>query len=470
MVHTEDVDIVNLFAGADGWGVGLRMVAPDLADRMLGIELERWPCETMAAAGHRHIQADVRTLDPTDFAPLTGLIASAPCTAFSLAGKGAGRLLLAELAAMILDAFAGAGSASIEAHRRTIVDALTPVLVDRAKTDRDRQLAPQRAEAHGLSAALSAEPARWIAATRPEWIALEQVPLVMPLWEVYADALRGLGYSVWTGVLSAADYGVPQTRKRAFLIASRVRQVQPPTPTHSAEPTANLFATTRPWVTMSQALGWTGGPGAMTVDRRQNGAPLLDPDRHPSPTVTSAAFGKSVWSVYGDPGDGPHADPAEVTLSAPHHTRAFDRSKPRTMDQPAPTMTFGNASAEWQWRGLVTDPPWRRNDQAGPPADPTWPLDRPATTIAGRDLVPDPGTTRNQANMDAATRAGQAIPKTRNDGYRVTDVEAGVLQSFPPDYPWQGPKGARFLQIGNAVPPLHVAHVLAATIGLPPPA
>lgn len=44
---------------------------------------------------------------------------------------------------------------------------------------------------------------------------------------------------------------------------------------------------------------------------------------------------------------------------------------------------------------------------------------------------------------------------------KITAQEAGVLQSFPADYPWQGNKGQTFSQIGNAVPPRLAAHLLA---------
>ena len=35
---------------------------------------------------------------------------------------------------------------------------------------------------------------------------------------------------------------------------------------------------------------------------------------------------------------------------------------------------------------------------------------------------------------------------------RITAREAGLLQTFPSDYPWQGNKSQQFSQIGNAVP------------------
>ncbi|GCB50843.1 glucoamylase [Streptomyces sp. NL15-2K] len=51
------------------------------------------------------------------------------------------------------------------------------------------------------------------------------------------------------------------------------------------------------------------------------------------------------------------------------------------------------------------------------------------------------------------------------DPIRITAQEAGVLQSFPAEYPWQGNKGQQFSQIGNAVPPRLAAHLLAPHLG-----
>ncbi|MEU9048290.1 MULTISPECIES: DNA cytosine methyltransferase [unclassified Kitasatospora] len=53
------------------------------------------------------------------------------------------------------------------------------------------------------------------------------------------------------------------------------------------------------------------------------------------------------------------------------------------------------------------------------------------------------------------------------DPDRLTIAEAGILQTFPPDYPWDG--GDQSQQVGNAVPPLFGMHVLAAALGMPLP-
>ncbi|MEU0410511.1 DNA cytosine methyltransferase [Streptomyces griseorubiginosus] len=53
------------------------------------------------------------------------------------------------------------------------------------------------------------------------------------------------------------------------------------------------------------------------------------------------------------------------------------------------------------------------------------------------------------------------------EGPRFSMNEAGMLQSFPPDYPWSGTAQAQ--QVGNAVPPLFGAHLLSSALGLPRP-
>jgi DNA (cytosine-5)-methyltransferase 1 len=58
--------------------------------------------------------------------------------------------------------------------------------------------------------------------TRPSWIVVENVPN-FELWDLYPTwraALRELGYSISESFLSSELFGVPQLRKRMFVIAS----------------------------------------------------------------------------------------------------------------------------------------------------------------------------------------------------------------------------------------------------------
>ncbi|GGV69014.1 hypothetical protein GCM10010294_25350 [Streptomyces griseoloalbus] len=217
--------IVDLFAGPRGWSEGLRLLA--LTD--IGLEWDTAACRTAHAAGHPTIQTDVAAYPTAPFAGRAkGLIASPPCQAWSRAGKRGGLADQPLVHQAVHDL----------AHGRDTRAALLSQCRDK------RSL-------------LAAEPMRWLYDLRPEWMCLEEVPDVLPLFQQIAAVLRSWGYSVWVGVLNAADYGVPQTRRRAILIASGVRPVTAPTPTHSEHGAAGLFGDDLPrWITMAEALGW----------------------------------------------------------------------------------------------------------------------------------------------------------------------------------------------------------------------
>lgn len=47
---------------------------------------------------------------------------------------------------------------------------------------------------------------------------------------------------------------------------------------------------------------------------------------------------------------------------------------------------------------------------------------------------------------------------------RITPAHAGILQTFPEDYPWSGARTTQYQQVGNAIPPLLAAAVLKQVI------
>ena len=270
-------EVVDLFAGPGGWD----LAAMTLGLTPLGIEWDEAACATREAAWLRTLCADVAAVDPADYGKLDGLIASPPCTAFSMAGAGEGR---------------DAVHVYVEAITRWCAQGEAP---DYAQLD----------EACGdPSAHLVLEPMRWAWATDPEWIALEQVPSVLPVWEAIGTALTTRDYYVWTGLLSAEQYGVPQTRTRAILLARKKRYgpVSAPPATHQRyvaprvkeKQEESLFDVPEPerivlpedegllpWVSMAQALGWDEHDrvGFRATNDRPNAA-TRDVDE-PAPTV-----------------------------------------------------------------------------------------------------------------------------------------------------------------------------------------
>lgn len=94
-------------------------------------------------------------------------------------------------------------------------------------------------------------------ALRPKWILIENVQGLLTYNQGYfknviLTKLQALGYHANARILCAADYGVPQFRRRIFFLATRMDvAISFPAPTHSENEKEGLL----PYVTVGDALG-----------------------------------------------------------------------------------------------------------------------------------------------------------------------------------------------------------------------
>ncbi|WP_369199737.1 DNA cytosine methyltransferase [Streptomyces sp. PU-14G] len=239
-------EIVDLFAGPGG----LDVAAHRLGIPVTGIEWDADACATRRAYEKdlkscdphlRTEEGDVRLFGPEKFPTANVLTGGPPCQTFTVAGGGAGR--------------------------RALDRVLT--FIDRMANDED--VRDDVALLDDERTGLVLEPLRWaleaIRRENPyEAIILEQVPAVLPVWRAMATVLRERGYSVAEPeVLHTEEYGVPQTRRRAILVA-RLQTPDNPTEARLPQPTHQRYrkdvapipeppAALTPWVSMGEALG-----------------------------------------------------------------------------------------------------------------------------------------------------------------------------------------------------------------------
>ncbi|MDW3214988.1 MAG: DNA cytosine methyltransferase [Ilumatobacteraceae bacterium] len=217
------------------------------------------------------------------------------------------------------------------------------------------------------------------------------------------------------GVVNAADFGVPQTRKRTVIVASRVGPISLPTPTHAKGGADGL----EPWVTLRDAIG--------SVD--------WDVPTTTLPKSSVEFFGQRVPGVYKGLDVHVGRNPTELSL------KRYD----------------------------VIPPGGGRFDLPFDMQPPCWQNKKTGTTdVMGRLRWEQPSVTiRTEFNKPEKGRYLHPQWEKRSRRKRVnralTHFEAALVQSFPEDYLWCGTKTQIARQIGNAVPPL-LASSIAWTV------
>jgi DNA (cytosine-5)-methyltransferase 1 len=269
---------------------------------------------------------------------------------------------------------------------------------------------------------------RFVAALRPLWFVMENVPDMQYYHdgtELLVDKVerefRSLGYSMEPRVLLAADYGVPQTRQRLFILGNRLGQniIWP-------EPT---YGNGRPYLHVTV---WDAISDLPVVDikHRQDEMPycprgvLNDYQRQMRHGCDGVLYNHQTrWHRADDIRAFTLLWEGGRYVDLPDELRRYDsRSHPENRNV-------------WFWdryRKLIRD-------------NPSWTIEAHIGKDTYRHIYPG--------------RAGEPEPPRT-----ISVREAARLQSFPDRFRFLGPFTRQFYQVGNAVPPLLAKAVAQAIL------
>ena len=244
---------------------------------------------------------------------------------------------------------------------------------------------------------------------------MENVPQLLGTFEngEIVEAARSLGFQVWQDKLIAANYGVPQTRTRAFIIGCKFADpavLFPPRKTHFKQ---------------------NGNGGEYAIP------PLFDSEEYLSVL--------SPWKTVRDAiNDLPPPEGTEIRKIKPPLNLHFGRnptelSRKRYRAIPKEGM---NRFDLQRIAPELTPQCWIRKKSGGTDLFGRLWWDRPSVTIRTEFFKPEKGRYLH--------------PEQHRP---ITHREAARFQSFPDNFKFLGSKTEIAKQIGNAVPPLLAARV-----------
>lgn len=250
---------------------------------------------------------------------------------------------------------------------------------------------------------------RVVLAAEPEFFVIENVDRFRTSGEfarLEHEVKKGdlADYEITTAVLNAADYGVPQRRRRTIVIGRRGAAPSMPPPTHSREPGLD----TQPWRTVKDAIGH--------LDRE---------------ALHRDSLHRDVVNPFASEVPGPYA-----------------------MEE----IHIGRIPTELSLKRYALIPPGGgRFDLAAKAPEllpDCWKNKKTGTTDVMGRLRWDEASVTIRTEFFKPEKGRYLHPEADR---ALTHLEAARLQSFPDSYLWCGSKLSIARQIGNAVPPVLAA-------------
>jgi len=235
------IPVVDLFAGAGGFGIASRIVGADLR---LSVEIDHWACETLRLneIDDRHAihEGSVLELTGEGLRQMAGLsmsdplvvIGGAPCQPFS---KNAYWTDPGEDSRLRLAFYRGDHST----YKR-------PPSITEARPDHRRNLL--------------LEFARLTIEAKADGFVLENVasifhPRNRPTVQAFVDTMENSGMKISIFKGNSAEFGVPQKRQRVFILGARSRVPECPEVTHGDASSVYL----KPFMTVGEAISAYAG-------------------------------------------------------------------------------------------------------------------------------------------------------------------------------------------------------------------
>lgn len=273
----------------------------------------------------------------------------------------------------------------------------------------------------------------WLDELRPKTATMENVPGMLSISPDFMPRVEGAfesaGYRVSFRALNAADFGVPQTRRRVIGVAVRRDLPAParlfPRPTHAETPTTTLDGRhLDEWRSVADAIADLGEPGDH----------LSQPDKRRSAVQPDWSTAPLIFNHGAD-----HFDLSEFTTEHDHSVtqRRLDWSEPSSAIIATATSTPWHPS-----RSGADSPPTNHNPRPATDDEPMrWEDKMPSLTIS-------------DARLPDRSRYDGGDPAQFDGSRRLTVRECARLQSFPDWFRFVGSKTSQYRQVGNAVPPL----------------
>lgn len=264
---------------------------------------------------------------------------------------------------------------------------------------------------------------KWVKFFEPVFYAMENVSgiLTMANGQVakkIKEMYRDIGYSCQAKIFVAADYGVPQLRKRVFFVGTKdgsLKSLKVPKTNSNLSSQKILFERYLPkYLTVNDALS-----DILEIEpfRTNNGGESTKKYADPPKTDYQEYLRKISDKLYDH--------------IAPNHSQlVVDRISHLEQGK-----NHKSLPPEYQLKGGYSNIYGRLH------------LKRPADTITG--------------NCGCVSAPGRFIHPTQNRALSVR--EAARLQSFPDDYRFFGCARDKYQQVGNAVPPL-MAYAVAKAV------